>query len=161
MSYQEKRTITSIISGLLVLAVYCIYAFVIAQPEVGDIRFWAVTMLIFIGVGIGVTVVIQIIFHILLSVAIAVKERNCDEKKINKSIEAAVVEDEMDKLIELKSMRVSMVIVGIAFVAGLIMLALGGSGALMLNILFLGGGFGSILEGLVSLRYYRRGVRNA
>ena len=161
MSYQEKRTITSIISGLLVLAAYCIYAFVIARPEVGDIRFWAVTMLIFIGVGIGVTVVIQIIFHIMLSIGIAVKERAYDEKKVGKSIEAAVVEDEMDKLIELKSLRVSFVIVGIAFVAGLILLTLGGSAALMLNMLFLGSSFGSVVEGLVSLRYYRKGVRNA
>ena len=50
-------------------------------------------------------IAIQIIFSILLSISIAVKERKCDEKKIEKTVEAAFVEDEMDKLIELKSGR--------------------------------------------------------
>ena len=161
MSYQEKRTIASIVSGLLVLAAYCIYAFTIDHPEAGDIRFWAVTMLIFVGIGIALTVVIQIIYHIGLSIAIAVKERESDEKKIEKTIQSAVTEDEMDKLVALKSLRVSFAIAGVGFIAGLLALALGGSGALMLNILFLGGSFGSIVEGLVSLRYYRKGVSNA
>lgn len=161
MSYQEKRTIASIISGLLVLAAYCIYAFANTHPEAGDLKFWAVTILIFIGIGIGLTIVIQIIYHIALSIAIAVKERECDEKKVERTIESAMVEDEMDKLIELKSMRVGFAIAGIGFVAGLIVLALGGSGALMLNILFLSGGFGTIVEGFISLHYYRKGVRNA
>ncbi len=160
MSYQEKRTIASIVSGFLVLIAYCIYAFANVHPE-GDLKFWALTILIFIGVGIVLTIVIQIIYHIMLSIAIAIKERERDEKKIEKTIECAMVEDEMDKLIELKSTKVGFAIAGVGFVAGLIALALGGSGALMLNILFLSGGVGAIVEGFVSLRYYRKGIRNA
>ena len=90
MSYQEKRTIVSIVSGVLLLAAYCIYAFgqyqsgAVAQ---GDLKFWASTMLIFIGIGVAASIVIQIVFHILLSISIAVKEKIRDEKCDDKEIE--------------------------------------------------------------------------
>ena len=165
MSYQEKRTSTSIFSGALILAAYCIYAFgkygsgVVAP---GDLKFWASTMLIFIGIGIGVTIVIQIIFHILLSVSIAVKKKiqdeECSDKEIEKTIELEIVEDERDKLIELKSMRIGFVIAGMGFVGALVSLVLNYSPVVMLNILYISFCVGSLLEGAGQLYYYRRGV---
>ena len=73
MSYQEKRTVTSIVTGILVLAAYCIYAFSrfhsgSVAPD--NLKFWASTILIFIGIGIAASIVIQIVFHILLSISI-------------------------------------------------------------------------------------------
>ncbi len=162
MSYQEKRTIASLISGVLVLAAYCIYALsqYQANPAVlDDLKFWAITMLVFIGIGVAATIVIQIIFHILLAISIAVKER--DDKKVGKTMEACTAEDEMDKLIELKSSKVSFVIAGIGFVAGLVSIVLDFAPAVMLNIVFISCSFGSLLEGFVSLYYYRKGVKNA
>jgi len=77
MSYQEKRTVVSIISGVLVLAAYTMYTF--GRYSVGalaptDLKFWASTMLIFIGIGIIASIIIQIVFHILLTISIAVKK---------------------------------------------------------------------------------------
>jgi hypothetical protein len=168
MSYQEKRTITSIVTGALVLAAYCMYAFSNNQSGASapdDLKFWAGTMLIFIGVGVAAAIVIQIVFHILLSIAIAVKEKardeQCDDKEIEKTIGAEMVEDEMDKLIELKSMRVGFIIAGIGFVAALVSLVLNYSPAVMLNILFISFSAGSLIEGLAQLYFYRVGVRNA
>jgi hypothetical protein len=163
MSYQNKRTITSMITGAFVLAAYCIYAFGKYQSggvATDDWKFWAVTMLIFIGVGIAASIIIQIIFHIIMSIAIAIQERNCDDKDINKIIEANMVEDEMDKLIGLKSSRVGFIFAGIGFVAGLAALIMNYSPAVMLNILFLSFNIGSLFEGFASLHYYRKGVRN-
>ena len=167
MSYQEKRTIVSIITGAIVLAAYCIYAFgqynsgAVAQ---GDLKFWAGTMLVFIGIGVAASIVIQIIFHILLSVAIAaqkkIRDENCDDKEIEKTIGAEMVEDEMDKLIELKSMRVGFFFAGIGFVAGLVALVLNYSPVVMLNILFLSFLSGSLLDGFTQLYYYRKGITN-
>ena len=88
MSYQEKRTIVSIVTGVLILAAYCIYAFgrvSAGLADAGDLKFWGGTMLVFIGIGVAAAIVIQIIFHIGLSIAIAVKERECDDKKIEKN----------------------------------------------------------------------------
>jgi hypothetical protein len=161
MSYQEKRTLTSIVTGALVIAAYCIYAFGKIHPQAADLtnlKFWATTMLIFIGIGVVAAIVIQIIFHILLSISIAIKEGS--DKEIEKKVEAAVVEDEMDKLIELKSMRLGFGICGAGFIAALISLVLGYPAAIMLNILFLSFSLGSLFEGVLSLHYYRTGVKN-
>lgn len=167
MSYQEKKTIVSIITGILVLAAYCIYAFSKYQSGTvasGDLKFWASTMLIFIGIGIAVAIVIQIVFHILLSVTIAVKEKvrnnTCDDKEIEKTIGAEMVEDEMDKLINLKSMRIGFAIAGIGFVAALVSLVLNYSAVVMLNIMFVSFSAGSLVEGFTQLYFYRKGVKN-
>ena len=148
MSYQEKRTILSVISCVLLLAAYSIYAFGKAGMEnLDNLVFWAKTMLI---------------FHIALSVGMAVKQKlkdeSCDDKAIEKSIEQEMVEDEMGKLIELKANKIGYSFVGFGFLAGLIALVLGASAVVMLNILFFSSGIGSLVEGLMQIRYYRKGV---
>jgi hypothetical protein len=165
MSYQEKRTITSMITMALVLGAYCIYAFGKYQAgavAADDLKFWATTMLIFIGIGVAAGIVIQIVFHILISIAIAVKEKvrdvNCDDKAIERSIEVEMVEDERDKLIDQKSMMVGFAIAGFGFVAGLVSLVLNYSPMVMLNIMFISFSAGSVLEGFVQLYFYRRGI---
>jgi hypothetical protein len=162
MYYHEKRNIASIVAGLLVLAAYCIYAFGGAGASAGgDLKFWGGTILIFIGIGIAANIVIQIIYHIGMSAAIAIKKGEGNEKAIDKEIKATMVEDEMDKLIELKSERACFIAAGIGFIAGMLALVLGASAAVMINILFLAGSAGSVAVGFTSLYFYRKGVRNA
>jgi hypothetical protein len=164
MSYQEKRTVTSMVLGASILAAYCIYAFGKYQSgavAAGDLKFWAATMLIFIGVGVVAMIIIQILFHILFAISIAVKERELDQKEIGKSIDAAIVEDEMDKLIGLKSQRIGFVFAGIGFVAALVSLVLNAPAMVMLNILFISFNVGSLSEGVLSIYYYRKGVGHA
>ncbi len=165
MSYHEKRTIASIISSALVLAAYCIYAFGrnnAGAVAAGDLKFWAGTMLIFIGAGIVAAIIIQILFHILLSISIAatkaIRNESVDDKAIEKSINAEMVEDEMDKLIELKSTRIGFISAGIGFAAALIALVIGYSPVVMLNIMFISFFGGAVLEGFTQLYYYRRGI---
>lgn len=167
MFYKVKRTIVSILTGFLLMAAYWIYAINKVQSgsvAVDDLIFWATTMLIFIGIGIVAVIIIQIIFHILLSIALAVKQQvqtgKSDDKEIEKALELDMVEDEMDKLIELKSMRVSFVIAGIGFVAALVTLALDYSPAVMLNIIFSSFYIGSMIEGITQLYYYKKGIKN-
>jgi len=165
MSYQEKRTLTSIFTGAVVLAAYCMHAlsqYNSGAVATGDLKFWAGTMLTFIGIGIGAAIVIQIIFHILFSISVAIKENiqggECDDKEIEKTIELEIVEDERDKLIELKSMRVGFGIAGIGFVGALVSLVLNYSPVVMLNILYISFFIGSLFEGAAQFYYYRRGV---
>lgn len=162
MAYQQKKIITHIIAGVLFLSVYCVYAFIkltSGAAVTDDLKFWAGTMLVFIGIGIAAMIVIQIVFHIFFSVSIAVKEKirnhECDDKGIEKSIKQEMVEDERDKLIELKSMRVGVVIAGIGFVAALISLVLNNSPVIMLNILFISFMAGSVLESFARLYLYK------
>ena len=167
MSYQEKRIIVSIITGLLILGSYFSYTYGKYQLGViaaDDMKFWAGTILMFVGIGIVAAIVIQIIFHILLSVAIAVGEKvryeSCNDQEIEKTIEAEMVTDEMDKLIKLKSTRIGFAIAGSGFIAALLSQILDYSPAVMINIMFVAFSAGSILEGAAQLYYYRRGVRN-
>lgn len=167
MSYQEKKTIVTLVTGLLILAAYCVYAFNkihsgAVAPD--DLKFWATTMLIFIGIGVVALIVILIAFHILLAIAAAIKEemRNgkYDDKKIEKALELDMVEDEMDKLIGLKAMRISLAVAGAGFMAALVSLVLNCSPAVMLNIMFFSFGIGSMMEGVIQLHFYRKGIRN-
>lgn len=167
MSYQEKKIIVSILTGILVLGAYCSYAFSKVQSGVAapdDMRFWATTMLIFIGIGVVAAIIIQIVFHILLSITLAVKEQvqtgKVDDKEIEKTIELEMVEDEMDKLIGLKSLRIGYAITGIGFIAALVSIVLNFSPAVMLNILFASVSIGSMIEGIAQLYFYRSGVKN-
>lgn len=165
MSYQEKRTIVTMAMTVLILVVYGIYSFNQYQAGVlslDDLRPWAVTILVFIGISIVVMIAIQIIFHILLSISIAVSKKvqdmDCDDHEIEKSINAEMVEDEMDKVIGLKSSRVGFICAGVGFIAGLISLLLNYPPVIMLNIMFLCMWSSSLFSGITQLVYYRRGV---
>ncbi len=167
MSYQEKRTVVTVLTGILILVAYCIYAFGKVSEgteSAGDLKFWASTMLLFIGIGIVAMIIIQIVFHILLSIGIAIKEQiqngSVNDDEIEKTLELEMVEDEMDKLIGLKSMRFGFVIAGIGFVTGLVSLLMDYSPAVMMNIIFISFNVGSIIEGIAQIYYYRKGVNH-
>ncbi|XEC95086.1 hypothetical protein AB6A23_00385 [Paenibacillus tarimensis] len=167
MSYQEKRAIVSMVTGIFILGAYCVYAYGKYQSgkiATHDMKFWAGTMLMFIGIGIVAAITIQIIFHILLSVAVTVQEKTrngqCDDKEIKKTIESEMVPDEMIKLIELKSMRIGFIVAGIGFVTALVSQVLDYSNAVMLNIMFVSFYAGSLFGGLTQLYFYRKGVKN-
>jgi hypothetical protein len=164
MSYQEKKTITSIVSGLVLMGIYALHIrgrYQAGTAPADDLALWAVIMLKYIGIGIIITIILQILFHILLSVGIAVREKvrdeTCDDKNIERSIKLEMVEDERDKLIELKSLRAGFILAGIGFVSALVSLILEYPPAVMLNIMFFSFFAGSVFEGLFQLYYYRRG----
>jgi hypothetical protein len=167
MSYQEKRVIVSIITGLILLGVYCIYAFERFQSGImapDDVKAWSGMILIFIGVGILASIVIQIVFHILLSMSIAIEENlrtgQCDNKDIEKTIHLEMVTDEMDELIELKSMRIGFIVAGLGFILALLTQYFEYSSAILLNVLFIAFSIGSLIEGVTQLYFYRKGVKN-
>jgi len=161
MSYQEKRNITNITAMALVLASYCVYAFSRYTTQ-NSLREWAVTMLVFMGIGIIVMVVVQVLFHIFFAVGIAVREavndENVKESKIEESMELEMVEDERDRLIGLKSMRAGFITSGLGVIGALISLVLNFTPTVMLNILYISFFIGSIAEGIVNLVYYRQGI---
>lgn len=164
MSYQEKRKIATMFAGAAVLLAYCIHAWgSYRQGAAGleDLAFWAAAMLTFIGIGIGAAIVIQILFHIFFAAGIAVKEREGGGEKIDRTIKASMVEDERDKLIELKSLRIGYTVSGAGVLAGLITLACHVPTAVMLHLTYFGCALGSLAEGAASLYYYRKGVKNA
>ncbi|KAF0092513.1 MAG: hypothetical protein FD141_697 [Fusobacteria bacterium] len=170
MYYQEKKTIASILSGVLVLVAYIMYGYSkyseVGESLLGDLKFWATAMLVAIGGGIILIIFIQIIFHIILAIAnevskeVSKKIAGENGKNTFEEFEIAETEDEMDKLIALKAMRNAFVVVGLGFVIALVTLYLEMAPAIMLNIMFMSFSLGSIFEGFSQLYYYRRGVSN-
>jgi glucan phosphoethanolaminetransferase (alkaline phosphatase superfamily) len=172
MTFHEKKTIVTSITGLIITFAYLFYAILKyneGSAESLTLRFWAITILVFIGIGIVGIIVIMILFHIFYSIGLAIKIKmeNKDitdkevEKIIAQMIKTDTVEDEMGRLIELKSMRIGFIFAGIGFILALFSILLNYSPIIMLNILFLSFSMGSALEGLVQLYYYRKGIRHA
>ena len=152
------------LTHVAILSAYCIRAYQMFKDGLATeahLKDWALTILIFVGIEVVATIIIQIIFHILFSIGVAVKERDHSGIEIEKSIESSMVEDEMDRLIALKSSQVGFVFAGIGFAYALILVLMGSSSAVMVNAIFIAFGLGSIAEGILSLYYYRKGVTHA
>ena len=106
MSYSSKKNLISLAAGILLVAGYAVFALGGRAPEPGDLRGWAVAMLVFVGISVAAMIVLQILFHIWLAVSIAVKEKECDGKEVERVIKSSMVEDERDKLIGMKASRI-------------------------------------------------------
>ena len=160
MSYKSKRTVVSIVTGIVFLMVYTYYALGAHAPTPDNVKSWAITMLVFIGIGVVASIVIQIVFHLLFSIGVTIKEQDCDDKKVERMISSLMVEDEMDKLIGLKSARIGYFIAVAGFILALVELVTGLSAVMALHILFGTFAIGAIMEGVVSVYLYEKGVLN-
>jgi uncharacterized protein YqgQ len=158
MTYKSKRTLASMLSGLLLILAYILTALGPHAPEASDMKGWAILVLIFIGIGIAATIVIQILFHIGFAVGMAVQKRGKDMEVLEQEIESLSKDDEMDKAIEFKSAQAVLVFCGMGVMAFLIALALGGTFVLSFHLLIGLTALGNFAEGIASIVYYERGV---
>ena len=146
--------------GIVLYAAYMVYAFSRRAPESDNIPSWATVILVFIGIGVILAIVIQIVFHIVSAIGISAKHQEYKDKNIDRIISSSMVEDERDKLISLKSAHIGYIVAGIGFIAALAMLAWGFPVLYALHVLFGSCGAASFTEGIVSIIYYEKGIRN-
>ena len=166
MGFKTKRTIMMLLAGIVVTVIYVIFALGAKAPATADISAWAILILKFIGVAIGAVIVLQIIFHVIYSIGVSIKEgikkeldgESLDDKEIKRHINATVVEDELDKAVESKASRFGSSCVGIGFIIALFALANGLPTLWALHIQLGGVVMGCLLEGMVSIFLYERGV---
>jgi hypothetical protein len=97
---------------------------------------------------IPVAIVAQIIIHIILAIF----------AKITTNEDLDTIDDERDKLIELKSIKISHYIFLAGFMTAMIWLAIGAQPGLMFILLFSSGFIASIIGEIAKLYYYRKGV---
>lgn len=147
MSYQERRAIVSILSSLLITAVYSAYmaqrypAAEAYSPEI--FRFWGAFFLILIPVSIVAQIIIYILFSIVNTVATQEQEPS--------------ITDERDRLIELKATRNSLVMFTAGFLVGMVAVALGQPPAVMFTIFVFAGVLAELASELSQFYFYRRG----
>lgn len=148
MSYQERRAIVSLISSVLISALYS--AYMIQRYPQGDayspdvFRFWGAFLLILIPVSIVAKIVIYIVFSIIN--AIATKE------------EEPPITDERDRLIELKATRNSLYVFTFGFLLGMGSLVIDLPPAAMFIIFICSGIVSEMASDISQFYFYRRGV---
>ena len=160
MSYASKKAIVNMGTSIFMFVVYAIYAFGKSSPAPGDLKSWAIALLVYIGACVVVGIIIQIVFQIVFAIGVSVKEEGCDEKKAGRIIKSSMLEDEMHKLINLKSSNAAYKCGAFGFAAGLVALAAGAQAVFMLHIMVAAFAAGSIIEGCMTVHLNERGVQN-
>jgi hypothetical protein len=148
MDIKEKKILISLISSVLIMLFYALYVYnrqIAGNPDIlNDFRFWGKSFLIFIPVAIVAQIIIQIGFAIYIS---ATSKEEIDP-----------IEDERDKLIELKAIKISHYLFIIGFMLAMGSLALGMQPWVMFVVLISSGFVASVVNEITRLYFYRKGV---
>ena len=148
MGHHEKQSIVSIIGSVLVIGFYSLYVYRnYIQADMGllnDFQFWGKSFLYLIPVAIVVQIVIQILFAI--------------GNRIITQEDLPDITDERDKLIELKSIRISHWIFTAGFMLAMGSLAMGMKPYVMFLTLISSGFVASLASEIAKIIWYRRGA---
>jgi len=148
MDQKERQVLVTILATILIFVVYSLFVYnryIAPDPEIiNNPGFWGKAFLLLIPVAIVAQIIIHIIFAIVNK---AVTNEDIPSK-----------DDERDKLIELKSIRISHWIFTLGF-----MLAMGSQALKMeLSVMFITLIASGFLSGIISegakLYFYHRGV---
>lgn len=148
MTYQEKKSIVSLISAILIFVAYSLYMYP-QYPKGGvdsieTFRYWGSFVLILTVVSIIAHILISIIFNIVFRITTKEKEPK--------------FADELDKLIELKAFRNSFFLFVLGFLLAMVSLIFYQPTHVMFIILILSGFISDVTGSLTKLYHYRRGV---
>ncbi len=148
MQYQEKRGVAFLISNVAVTALYCLVLWLNWQDKftlhASDLKFWASALL-----GI---MPVHIVVRILIMIAFAVSQH------VHPNGDSVDLEDELDKLIDLKSSRLSQNVFLAGVLIGLACLAFGLPAQSLLFALVFSIPISGLCGDLYTLILYRRGV---
>jgi len=163
MTYKTNRLIVSLVAWVVAFMIYLFYATSSSAPEDADLAGWAKLMLKFIVIAVISQVIIQIVFHIAFAVSIGVKNGFKDEGEfegiIERTIESSAVEDEMDKLIDMKAGLVGMTFLGLGILFALVTVAyFDYTAVMMMNVVFISAFVSALVVICASLYYYCKGV---
>ncbi|RLL45464.1 hypothetical protein D8M04_11495 [Oceanobacillus piezotolerans] len=148
MTYQVKKNIVMLISSILIFGVYSWFLFQEfhqrSMESTEMLVFFATGILILIPINIAATIVIHILFNIINTITTSEKEPSFT--------------DELDKIIELKALKIGHFIFIIGFVIALLSIVWGASPTLMFIILYVSGFISDISGNITSLYLYSKGV---
>lgn len=148
MSYQEQKSLVSLISSILIFVVYSwVLIERVAQSkleEVEMLRFWGMAIIILILISIVVKVVITVLFTIGYRIATKTNEPSFS--------------DELDQLIDLKSLKGSYFIFMVGFGLAMCSVAIYESVSLMFIILLVTGFISEAAGEVRKIYLYRKGV---
>ena len=148
MTYQEKKSIVSVISAILIFVSYCLFMYPrypgggVALSEV--LHYWGSFVLYLTLFSIVAHIIISIIFNIVFRLTTNEKE--------------PTFADELDKLIDLKAFRNSFFVFVLGFLFAMGSLIFYQPLHVMFMILISAGFISDIAGSVTKLYHYRRGV---
>lgn len=148
MTYQEKKSVVSLISVILIFGSFCLYMYP-QRPEGGlesieTFRYWGSFVLTLTLVSIVAHIMISIVFNIVFRMTTREKEPR--------------FMDELDKLIELKAHRNSFLVFILGFLLAMGSLVISQPSQMMFVILIASGFISDVTGSITKLYHYRRGV---
>lgn len=148
LSYQEKQILVSLFNTMIIMAAYFYYLHnrysAFSAEMLSDLQLLGKSFLMLIPITIVVQIVFLIIFHIVLH--------------ITSSEKIPDLTDERDKLIELKSLRISHWVFITGFFLAMGSQALEMKPFVMFLMLIISGFLAGIVSDIAKLVYYRKGV---
>jgi len=148
MTYQEKKSIVTLISSILIFAVYCLYMYpaypVDALDSKETFHYWGSFVLVLTLVSIAAHIVISIIFNIIFRMTTGEKEPN--------------FADELDKRIDLLAFRNSFAVFIIGFLLAMGSLVMDQPSEMMFITLIVSGFLSDVTGSLSRLYHYKKGV---
>jgi hypothetical protein len=148
MYRQESRIIVSLTTSILIFAFYSLYVyyrFIEDNPGiVNDFKFWGKAFIYFIPIAI----VIQIIIHIIFAIV----------NKIVTNEDIPMVSDEMDRIIELKALRISHWTCALGFMLGMGSQAIGMAPWILILCMLIACFLSTVGSELAKIYMYRKGV---
>lgn len=148
MTYQEKKSIVSVISAILIFVSYCLYMYPRfpggGLESMEAFRYWGTFVLFLTLFSIVAHIIINIIFNIVFRMTTNEKE--------------PTFADELDKLIELKANRNSFFVFIIGFLISMGSLVVSQPSHMMFIILITSGFISDVIGSVTKLYHYRRGV---
>jgi cell division protein FtsL len=148
MDQKEKQVLVTLISTIVIFGLYSLYVYdkyVAVNPEIiNDFKFWGKTFLILIPVAIAAQISIHILFAII--------------NKIVTQEDIPTIDDERDKLIELKSIRISHWVFTLGFMLAMGSQAIDMQPWVMFVTLIFSGFVSGIASEVAKFIYYHKGV---
>jgi hypothetical protein len=150
MSNRKNSITVSLISTLLILGYYLINIFLMYQKgglnseEV--FRLWAIVVIASIVLNIAGNILTNIVLNIVHAI------------KTNSKEEVRLLEDERDRLIELKGARVAYIVSSIGVLLAMLSFVLGQPALVMFSLIIFFGLIAEIIGDLSQFYFYRRGV---
>ena len=150
MYRRENRILFSLITTIIILGIYALYVYnryIDGNPEIlNDLKFWGKTFIILVPIMIVAQIIIHIIFAII--------------NKIITNEDMPTSEDEMDKLIELKSLRISRWVQSLIFFLAMGAITIGMHIWVMFVLLISSCFISSIVESIAQIYFYKRGIKH-
>jgi hypothetical protein len=148
MTYQEKKSIVSLVSAILIFGSYCLYMYP-RYPGGGlesmeTFRYWGSFVLILTLFSIVAHIIISSIFNIFFRITTREKE--------------PTFADELDKLIDLRATRNSFFVFIVGFLLAMGSLIIYQPSQVMFIILITSGFISDVTGSVTKFYHYRRGV---